>query len=665
MYKPGILFLFIIMALSGPPSVGQKPTGEEFDPAMYNDPKYIQLGEDVRFGDTSIHIIDTQFYSVKNQSPYQTCVGHACAAAFTIRRMVKYPDLPPIDFSADWIYHKIKPHEARDCDTDTKILEALMSMETDGVCPLSMFPEACGDSITKEMEIEASKHKINLLGSLPVDSREKWKQIIRQGIYQNFPVVIGMSTPSSFSDCSAAHWLPKKGERPDSSPKHAMVIVGYNDNYRIKGRKNGAFLLLNSWGTAWGTEGFVWISYQDFENWVHGAYLFDVPPETPKGIPVLGTIHLILVADTQHPELGKSIKMDAFNMQSTWQEIAIANNFHLEKYILKGDSAGLPNLERVISNMKCDTTDVIVFYFSGYGNYENPEHIILKLNDNRLINLRALARRFKNKGRLRLFFADCSDKMLEKSDLLHPFRGLLFKRKEFEALLRQSKLNEQHGILNRETAMKFYGLLTDWKGTVIALNRMPGYGRPGTKEYRSGEKVFSTPYGSHFTNALVSSFRFFARRNVDWYSILLYAASKTRQFSYIARRFRDDEQTPDFEMEFELDTLKKQSPMYPPLPNEPAFEENIDCFSAAGLTLAFKLIQLQHNDDIRESMVQKLLGYCSDSSQIIYTNGNIVKTLKYFMGEVNPDNHHDIEVLKIELDEDCRPFKIYIKLTKK
>lgn len=43
---------------------------------------------------------------------------------------------------------------------------------------------------------------------------------------------------------------------------HAMTFAGYSDHVG----DNGAFLLLNSWGTSWGTNGYVWVPYEVVVN---------------------------------------------------------------------------------------------------------------------------------------------------------------------------------------------------------------------------------------------------------------------------------------------------------------------------------------------------------------------------------------------------------------
>ena len=46
---------------------------------------------------------------------------------------------------------------------------------------------------------------------------------------------------------------------------HAQCIVGFDDN-KATPDGNGAFLVVNSWGTGWGDNGFYWISYEAIKN---------------------------------------------------------------------------------------------------------------------------------------------------------------------------------------------------------------------------------------------------------------------------------------------------------------------------------------------------------------------------------------------------------------
>lgn len=60
---------------------------------------------------------------------------------------------------------------------------------------------------------------------------------------------------------------------------HAVVIIGWDDNYSKdnfvyeKPENDGAWLILNSWGTDWANNGIGWISYEDYYNSVNNAEL--------------------------------------------------------------------------------------------------------------------------------------------------------------------------------------------------------------------------------------------------------------------------------------------------------------------------------------------------------------------------------------------------------
>lgn len=58
---------------------------------------------------------------------------------------------------------------------------------------------------------------------------------------------------------------------------HGIVIIGWDDNYSKdnfyyeKPQNDGAWLILNSWGSNWGNNGTAWVSYEDYYNLVNNA----------------------------------------------------------------------------------------------------------------------------------------------------------------------------------------------------------------------------------------------------------------------------------------------------------------------------------------------------------------------------------------------------------
>lgn len=77
---------------------------------------------------------------------------------------------------------------------------------------------------------------------------------IKNALYTNGPVVAYMKVYEDFSHYGGGVYSYTSGDYTGSD--HVVLIVGWDDS-------KGALKCKNSWGTAWGEEGFFWISYNE------------------------------------------------------------------------------------------------------------------------------------------------------------------------------------------------------------------------------------------------------------------------------------------------------------------------------------------------------------------------------------------------------------------
>jgi C1A family cysteine protease len=97
----------------------------------------------------------------------------------------------------------------------------------------------------------------------PADVLASIKKYLAAGI----PSMFGFWGYASSFSSDVVGGFPLPGPSEDIEWGHAVVAVGYDDTVKIKNTTHnvtssaGAFLIRNSWGTAWGNAGYGWIPY--------------------------------------------------------------------------------------------------------------------------------------------------------------------------------------------------------------------------------------------------------------------------------------------------------------------------------------------------------------------------------------------------------------------
>ena len=124
---------------------------------------------------------------------------------------------------------------------------------------------------------------------LGFDSPEN-RAIIKSQIYQYGPIAAAMNVTTEFTNFWSTHhdstdYYPDTNEQWGNSLNHIIVILGWKDDPLIE--NGGYWICKNSWGTAWGYDGFFNIEYGGLFT---GYYIstvdynedsFDWPPLAP------------------------------------------------------------------------------------------------------------------------------------------------------------------------------------------------------------------------------------------------------------------------------------------------------------------------------------------------------------------------------------------------
>lgn len=260
-------------------------TGATLDPAVYDSTEvYASLSPDEQLPERVS--LERFAPSAGDQGQQGSCVGWGSTyAARTILEAVNTGQDPnQIVFSPAFTYNQIG---LRDCQ-GTYIDKAVDLMTKDGSIPLNKFPydeNSCSKQPDNYILKEASQFKMKGANRLSISGDDYTCDVnaIRENLAHNAPVVIGMSVGGSFMQEMEGQefWQPTNGDYNKSGfGGHCMCIIGYDDFYF---KKDGAFLIQNSWGSKWGQSGRAWISYGDFVTFANEAYgLYPMPDKTTK-----------------------------------------------------------------------------------------------------------------------------------------------------------------------------------------------------------------------------------------------------------------------------------------------------------------------------------------------------------------------------------------------
>jgi hypothetical protein len=218
--------------------------------------------------------------AIDNQGEFSTCVGWATGyAARTIAEAARQgwrgtQYITSEAFSPLFVYGNIKYPDTKNCNIGTNLESALKLLKNTGIVKKRSFDAMCVDYVKSSLRTEAAQYKIDdyflLFG--PDHTYEQAVNVTKKALVENCPVVISFKVYQSFESTGFDCWGGPGGEH---TGYHAMCVVGYDDN-----KYGGAFLLMNSWSTQWGNQGYAWVRYKDYSNYTHDALELYLKPKS-------------------------------------------------------------------------------------------------------------------------------------------------------------------------------------------------------------------------------------------------------------------------------------------------------------------------------------------------------------------------------------------------
>jgi hypothetical protein len=206
--------------------------------------------------------IDLRPYSspIQNQGSTSSCVSQAVVKALEIKRIIKHGHANHVDLSRAAVYveakHRMTPSMV-DWDQGTYICLACDALRHIGVCREELHPFT-KENIYKFPNVmalrEARLNRIQSHFKIKSYGNERINDIIFNLKASN-PVVFGTAVGNSWINYRGGS-EPLKVEK-DPVGLHAMVICGF---------VNGLFIIENSWGSRWGSNGFGFVDPEVFKH---------------------------------------------------------------------------------------------------------------------------------------------------------------------------------------------------------------------------------------------------------------------------------------------------------------------------------------------------------------------------------------------------------------
>ena len=235
---------------------GKRINASGYIPSVINSNDEFYTFED---GPISKFVDLTKYFSkVKDQGQLGSCTAFPVAAVY---EFAAKQNAKNVEISELFIYYNTRVLRGNiDEDSGATLLETINAVKDKGACYTENHPYTI-DSFSKrpnETAFTVGQHQIVEKACRVHISEKDFKHAISCG----HPVIIGLKLFKSFypKNKSAIVPYPSKNEAEyEDHGNHALLVVGFNDDEKL-------FKVRNSWGTAFGENGYCYIPYDYVTN---------------------------------------------------------------------------------------------------------------------------------------------------------------------------------------------------------------------------------------------------------------------------------------------------------------------------------------------------------------------------------------------------------------
>lgn len=202
------------------------------------------------------------FTPVKDQGDLSACSVFALVSIFEyILRKNRKQDS---DLSEAFVYYNVRRMmDKQGVDTGTSMYHVIVSMGVEGICSEYHYPYVdVPDMPEPPAEAYADAVQRKVVKALNVSKDLK---AIKSAVSEGYPVAVSLKVFESFDPIDGFIARPSAEEvESGRSGNHAMVVCGYSDKEKV-------FIVRNSWGPKFGDEGYCYIPYSYFEDFLNVA----------------------------------------------------------------------------------------------------------------------------------------------------------------------------------------------------------------------------------------------------------------------------------------------------------------------------------------------------------------------------------------------------------